>query len=126
MGQLPKFTLTPIRSEEDYDAALAEVERLWAAKSGTVEGDRIDVLATLADAYEAEHHPIDPPDPIEATKFRMEQQHLTLYLTDTIEKMPLTANSSEYNSDSLPSTSWRRSADDRRRRVAAPDSFMAL
>jgi HTH-type transcriptional regulator/antitoxin HigA len=45
--------------------------------SGTPEGDRLDVLATLIDAYESEHHPIDPPDPVEAIKFRMEQQSLT-------------------------------------------------
>ena len=67
----------PIRSEVDYETALAEVERLWGARSGTPEGDRLDVLATLIDAYESEHHPIDPPDPIEAIKFRMEQQGLT-------------------------------------------------
>jgi HTH-type transcriptional regulator/antitoxin HigA len=67
----------PIRSEADYEAALAEVERLWGARSATPEGDRLDVLATLIDAYESEHHPIDPPDPIEAIKFRMEQQGLT-------------------------------------------------
>ena len=67
----------PIRSEADYEGALAEVERLWGARSGTPEGDRLDVLATLIDAYESAHHPIDPPDPIEAIKFRMEQQALT-------------------------------------------------
>ena len=66
----------PIRSDADYEAALAEVERLWGAPSGTSEADRLDVLATLIDAYEAEHHPIDPPDPVEAIKFRMEQQGL--------------------------------------------------
>jgi HTH-type transcriptional regulator/antitoxin HigA len=69
--------LKPIRTEADYNAALAEIERLWGAKSGTPEGDRLDILATLVDAYENEHHPIDPPDPIEAIKFRMEQQGLT-------------------------------------------------
>ena len=67
----------PIRSEADYEKALAEVERLWGTRSGTPEGDRLDVLATLIDAYESAHHPIDPPDPIEAIKFRMEQQGLT-------------------------------------------------
>jgi len=46
-------------------------------KLGTREGDRLDVLATLIDAYETEHDPIDPPDPVEAIKFRMEQQGLT-------------------------------------------------
>ena len=72
-----KRELKPIRSEADYESALAEVERLWGAKSGTPDGDRLDVLAMLIDAYEAEHYPMDPPDPIEAIKFRMEQQCLT-------------------------------------------------
>ena len=69
--------MKPIRSERDYDAALAEAERLWGAKAGTPAGDRLDVLATLIDAYETEHFPMDPPDPVEAIKFRMEQQGLT-------------------------------------------------
>src|SRR5919201_4618066 len=67
----------PIRTRRDHEAALKEVERLWGAKEGTREGDRLDVLATLIDAYEAEHYPMDPPDPVEAIKFRMEQQGLT-------------------------------------------------
>jgi HTH-type transcriptional regulator / antitoxin HigA len=67
----------PIRSNANYEAALKEVERLWGAKSGTRNGDRLDVLATLIDAYETDHFPVDPPDPIEAIKFRMEQQNLT-------------------------------------------------
>jgi HTH-type transcriptional regulator / antitoxin HigA len=67
----------PIRTKRDYEAALKEIERLWGAKIGTRDGDRLDVLATLIDAYEADHYPIDPPDPIEAIKFRMEQQGLT-------------------------------------------------
>ena len=65
--------LKPIRTKTDYKAALAEVERLWGTKSGTPKGDRLDVLATLIDAYETEHYPMDPPDPIEAIKFRMDQ-----------------------------------------------------
>jgi HTH-type transcriptional regulator / antitoxin HigA len=69
--------LKPIRSKADYKRALAELERLWGAKIGTPEGDRLDVLATLIDAYEAEQYPMDPPDPIEAIKFRMEQQGLS-------------------------------------------------
>lgn len=69
--------LKPIRSKSDYKAALAEAERLWGAKAGTPKGDRLDVLATLIDAYEAQHYPMDPPDPIEAIQFRMEQQGLT-------------------------------------------------
>jgi HTH-type transcriptional regulator/antitoxin HigA len=69
--------LKPIRSKADHKRALTEVERLWGAKLGTPDGDRLDILATLIDAYEAEHYPMDPPDPIEAIKFRMESQGLT-------------------------------------------------
>jgi HTH-type transcriptional regulator/antitoxin HigA len=69
--------LRPIRTEADHQAALAEIERLWGAKLGTPDGDRLDVLATLIDAYEAERDPMDPPDPIDAIRFRMEQQGLT-------------------------------------------------
>jgi HTH-type transcriptional regulator / antitoxin HigA len=69
--------LKPIRSEADYEAALAQIERLWGARTGTAEGDRLDILATLIDAYENDHYPMDPPDPIEAIKFRMEQQGMT-------------------------------------------------
>ncbi|WP_227285906.1 MULTISPECIES: helix-turn-helix domain-containing protein [Alphaproteobacteria] len=69
--------LRPIRSDADYDKALEEAERLWGAKSGTPEGDRLDVLATLIEVYEAKHYPMDPPDPVEAIRFRMEQQGLT-------------------------------------------------
>jgi HTH-type transcriptional regulator/antitoxin HigA len=69
-------SLRPIRSERDYEHALAEVEELWGAKAGTPKGDRLDILATLIEAYETEHYPMDPPDPIEAIKFRMERQGL--------------------------------------------------
>lgn len=69
--------LRPIRSEVDYENALAEIEQLWGSPSGTPDGDRLDVLATLVDAYETEHEPMDPPDPVEAIKFRMEQQCLS-------------------------------------------------
>ena len=63
----------PIRTKRDYAAALKEVERLWGAKAGTHDGDRLDMLATLIDAYETAHYPMEPTDPIEAIKFRMEQ-----------------------------------------------------
>jgi HTH-type transcriptional regulator/antitoxin HigA len=70
-------SLRPIRTKAGYEAALKEVERLWGARSGTPAGDRLDILATLIEAYEDEHYPMDPPDPIAAIKFRMEQQGLT-------------------------------------------------
>ena len=69
--------LKPIRTETDYESALAEVENLWGAKSGTVNGDRLDVLVTLIEVYEAKQYPMDPPDPIEAIYFRMEQLGMT-------------------------------------------------
>jgi HTH-type transcriptional regulator/antitoxin HigA len=72
-----KNELKPIRTEADHEAALAEVERLWGAKTGTPDGDRLDILATLIDAYEALKFPMDPPDPIEAIQFRMEQMGLS-------------------------------------------------
>ena len=69
--------MKPIRTEADYEAALEEVAALWGAAVGTARGDRLDVLATLIDVYEAKHHAMDPPDPVEAIKFRMEQQGMT-------------------------------------------------
>ena len=65
--------LRPIRSTAAYKIAVAEIDRLWDAKPGTSEHDRLEVLGILVDAYEAERWPIDPPDPIEAVKFHMEQ-----------------------------------------------------
>ena len=67
----------PIRTAEDYEAALEQVAELWGSASGTAAGDRLDVLATLIDAYEVQRYPMDPPDPVEAIKFRMEQQGMT-------------------------------------------------
>ncbi len=67
----------PIRSEGDHDAAVARIAELLGASPGTAEGDELDVLATLVDAWEAQHHPIDPPDPIAAIQFCMGQQGLT-------------------------------------------------
>ncbi|HTW72288.1 MAG TPA: transcriptional regulator, partial [Acetobacteraceae bacterium] len=61
----------------DHRAALAEIERLMHARKGTAEGDRLDVLATLVEAWEARHVPIEAPDPIAAIQFMMEQKGLT-------------------------------------------------
>jgi HTH-type transcriptional regulator/antitoxin HigA len=70
-------TIKPIRTEADYDAALAEIDALMDAEPGSAEGDRLDILVTLVEAYEARHWRIDPPDPIEAIKLRMQQRGLT-------------------------------------------------
>jgi HTH-type transcriptional regulator/antitoxin HigA len=67
----------PIRNDDDHGRAMSEIERLWGSREGTPEADALEVLVTLVDAYEAKHHAIEPPDPIEAILFRMEQQGLT-------------------------------------------------
>jgi HTH-type transcriptional regulator/antitoxin HigA len=71
------MNIRPIKTEADYDKALEEADRLWGSKPGSANGDRLDVLLILIEAYEAKHHAIDPPDPVEAIKFRMEQMNLT-------------------------------------------------
>ncbi|MGH7283684.1 MAG: helix-turn-helix domain-containing protein, partial [Polyangiaceae bacterium] len=70
------MNIKPIHTEADHEKALREIERLWNAKRGSVEHDKLEVLSTLVDAYEREHVPILPPDPISAIVFRMEQQGL--------------------------------------------------
>ena len=67
----------PIRTEKDYQKALSEVEQLWGSPNGSTKGDRLDVLVTLIEAWEVAHYSFDQPDPVEAIKFRMEQQGLT-------------------------------------------------
>lgn len=74
------MNIRPIHNEADYQAALADIAALMASDPapGTRKGDRLDVLTTLVQAYEARHFPIDAPDPVEAIKFRMEQSGLTV------------------------------------------------
>ena len=68
------------RSKTDYKAVLKEVESLMRAKPGSPAGDRLDVLVTLVQDYEAKHYPLDLPDAVEAIKFTMEQKGLTVNL----------------------------------------------
>ncbi|MEO0024854.1 MAG: hypothetical protein RL196_1295 [Actinomycetota bacterium] len=72
--------INPIRNDADLMAALAEVDQLAEGdpELGTPAGDKLDILVTLIEAYEAKHYPIEPPDPISAIKFRMEQGGLTV------------------------------------------------
>lgn len=70
--------IKPIRTKADYRAALKDIESLMTAKADTPEGDRLDVLATLIEAYERAHFPMDLPDAVDAIKFRMEQSGLTV------------------------------------------------
>lgn len=69
--------IKPIKSERDYRQVMKEIDRLMDATPNTPDGDRLDVLATLAEAWEEKHDAIEPPDPIEAIRFAMEQQGLT-------------------------------------------------
>jgi len=69
--------IKPIRTKADYRAALKEIETLMNAGPGTPEGERLDVLATLVEAYERKQFPMDLPDPVEAIRFRMEQSGLS-------------------------------------------------
>jgi len=71
------MTIVPIKTARDYDRALRRIELLMDAKSGTKAGDELDVLTTLVEAYEAKHHAIYPPDPIDAITFRMDQLGMT-------------------------------------------------
>lgn len=66
-------TVAPIKTPRDYERALARIDQLMEAKPGTKAGDELDILTTLVEAYEAKHHAIYPPDPIDAIRFRMDQ-----------------------------------------------------
>lgn len=70
--------IRPIKTEADYRAPLQEIETLMLAEMDSPEGDRLDVLVTLVEAYERKHYPIEFPNPVEAIKFRMDQQGLTV------------------------------------------------
>jgi HTH-type transcriptional regulator/antitoxin HigA len=71
---MAKKVIRPLRSESDYDAALADIERYFEKepKRGTPEADRFDLLALVIEDYEKKHWPIDPPDPVEAIRYRMD------------------------------------------------------
>jgi HTH-type transcriptional regulator/antitoxin HigA len=71
------MVIKPIKTDADYRAALKEIESLMEAAADTPEGERLDVLVTLVEAYEKKHFPMDLPDPVEAIKFHMEQMGLT-------------------------------------------------
>lgn len=70
--------IKPIKTKTDYQATLKEIETLMTAGQGTPEGEKLDVLTTLVEAYERQHYPLDLPDPVEAIKFEMERKGLTV------------------------------------------------
>lgn len=69
--------IQPIKTEEDYDLALKVIDELWDAKENTPDGDRVDILITLVEAYENVNHPIYPPDPVAAIEFHMDQYEIS-------------------------------------------------
>jgi HTH-type transcriptional regulator/antitoxin HigA len=71
------MNIKPIRTEDDYTAAMVRIDELWGAEIGSPAGDELEVLALLVGKYEDERYPMPPSDPVEAIKFRMEQQGLT-------------------------------------------------
>lgn len=70
--------IRPIKTDADYRAALNDIENLMMAQPDTIEGEKLDILVTLVEAYEAKHFPMDLPDPVEAIKFEMERKGLTV------------------------------------------------
>ena len=72
------MNIKPIKTDTDYRAALKEIETLMCAELDSPEGEKLDVLVTLVEAYERKHHPLDLPDPVEAIKFEMEQKGLSV------------------------------------------------
>ena len=70
--------IEPIKTDVDYQAALIEIENLMAAELDSPQGEKLDVMVTLIEAYEAKHFPMDLPDPVEAIKFEMERKGLTV------------------------------------------------
>lgn len=69
--------IRPIRNDDDHARAIEQLEALWGAADGSPEAEQLEVLVTLINAYEVEHHAIGSPDPIEAIEFRMDQEGLT-------------------------------------------------
>lgn len=71
------MNIEPICTEQDYGIAMARIDELWGATTGSTEGEELEVLVAQVETYEAKHHPIMSADPLDAAKFRMEQQGLT-------------------------------------------------
>jgi len=71
------MTIKPIRNDEDLKRTFRRLELMFQAQEGTAQADERDVLVTLIEAYEAKHYDFGPADPVEAIKFRMEQEGLT-------------------------------------------------
>ena len=88
-----KMNIKPIKTQKDYELAMKRLETLFDAKKGTPKGDELEILTLLIEKYEDDNFPIELPDPVEAIKFRMEQQGLTQ--TDLAEVVGQKSRASE-------------------------------
>lgn len=70
--------IKPVKTDADYSAVLEEIETLMMAAPDTPEGEKLDILVTLIEAYESKHYPLDLPDPVEAIKFEMDRKGLSI------------------------------------------------
>ena len=80
--------IKPIKTDADYEAALEAIERLLDSKPGTAEADRLEVIATLVEAYESKHHALPLPDPIEAILYHMESRGLSRRDLEPLHRNP--------------------------------------
>ncbi len=78
MLEIKAVNIKPIKTDADYRRALKEIEKLMLATPDSPDGERLDILATLVEAYESKHYPLEMPDPVEAIKFEMERKGLTV------------------------------------------------
>lgn len=97
-------SLESIRTEEDYEAALGRIHELFNAPVGTPEGDELESLVDLVDIYAAEHFPIDPPSPIAAIEYYLDQRGMTL-----VNLIPFAAGGTKVTEDSSGKWDWQRS-----------------
>lgn len=88
------MSIKPIKSEEDYDNALVEIDELWSSQPGTEEGDHLEVLVVLVQDYERMHHPVGPPDLASAIEYEMDKRGFTRQ--DATEQENIVVNATEY------------------------------
>ncbi|MFN8347807.1 MAG: transcriptional regulator [Spirosomataceae bacterium] len=77
MDTLQTFSIKPIKTEQQYNAAMEQIRKLWDCPPNTSEADLLEVLSILVEDFESKHYPVEPLDPIEAIRYRMEEQGLS-------------------------------------------------
>ena len=94
----------PIRTEQEYQATLARIRAIFHAEEGTPEGDELDSLVDLVEGYEAEHYPIDPPSPLAAIEYFLDQRGATLGILT-----PIVGSNTKSTQESSAKWDWRTS-----------------